>query len=325
MSLFTNYLKESVAYYGEEKLIRYMREWLKEASPQSPQGIGDDCAIMDTSLMRSKLVTTVDNLVYRWHFDDKCCAKAAGAKLVKRNLSDIAAKGATPHHALVALLLPPNLKLTWLKSFYEGLREACEMFDLYIAGGDVSECPPGFFSASMTINGSADVIKPRSGASVGDYIYVTGDLGGSLHSKHINFIPRLKEGYWLAHQQEVTSMIDVTDGLSKDLRCILPSHGAAYLDLNNMPYSKECWEMAQGSAQKRFQHAFGDGEDYEILFTLASSSSIQAFEKSWSSYFTIPITCIGTVGEQYSTAKFVNRLTGKRLPRTSAYQHLKRS
>lgn len=302
-----------------------MREWLKEASPDTPRGMGDDCASVSTKEMLPNLVTTVDSLVYRWHFDDQCPAEAAGLKLVKRNLSDIAAKGAIPHHAVVALLLPPNLKFTWLKGFYEGLRQACKQFNLYIAGGDISECPPGFFSASMTINGSTDVLKSRFGAAIGDFIYITGDLGGSICGKHLNFMPRLSEGRFLAAQQAVSAMIDVTDGLSKDLKVILPEKSAAFLDIKKIPYSEACIQMAPRSLHKRFQHAFADGEDYEILFTLKEGTDTHAFEQKWKSLFSVPITCIGTIGKQQNSLKFINHITGKRLPRAVAYQHLQRT
>src|SRR4051812_4916528 len=103
MSPFTKRAAEKVSALGEEQLIAAIRRWLGRASPPAPHGIGDDCAILPPS--KNQQVITVDPVIYKRHFDDSIPAAAVGAKLLKRNLSDLAAMGARPTAAVVALTL----------------------------------------------------------------------------------------------------------------------------------------------------------------------------------------------------------------------------
>jgi thiamine-monophosphate kinase len=122
MGLFTPKLADSVAALGERRLLLAIREWLGDVAPPPPWGMGDDCAVLETGSAETLLATT-DGVVYGRHFDDSATPANVGAKLVKRNLSDIAAMGGMPGPALINLLLSSNTATAWLQTFYAGLAQ----------------------------------------------------------------------------------------------------------------------------------------------------------------------------------------------------------
>jgi len=121
MSPFTSSRARSAGAHGERRLIAEIRRWLGDASPASPFGIGDDCAVIPPT-RRHQLVTT-DPVIFGRHFDARVSARAVGAKLLKRNLSDIAAMGGRPVAAVVSLALAPETSVAWLRGFYLGLAD----------------------------------------------------------------------------------------------------------------------------------------------------------------------------------------------------------
>jgi len=292
---FTPHVAESVAALGEIKLIEAIRSWLGPTSPSAPYGIGDDCAIAPTPAAGCPLLTTVDGVLYGVHFDETLSAELAGAKLVNRNLSDLAAMGAYPLSGLLTLIAPPQLKQDWLERFYAGIKITCDLYAFSIIGGDIATGPAGFFSAHLFLMGTTPLeVQPllRQGGQASDIIAVTGTLGGSLIRKHALFRPRLEEGLWLAKQSGVHAAIDITDGLASDLPKLLPTDGLAALDLNTLPFSDEAHEMALRSGKSVIEHACCDGEDYEL--------AIMVDQKHWPDVFNhwpfeTPLTAIGTV------------------------------
>src|SRR5882757_8441711 len=137
MNPFTSNLAHSVAAHGERKLIAGIRQWLGRASPAAPFGIGDDCAVIPPT-KRHQLVTT-DPVIWGQHFDATVPARAAGAKLLKRNLSDIAAMGGRPTVAVLALTLDARTSVAWLGQFYRGLAACARQYRVLIVGGDVAQ------------------------------------------------------------------------------------------------------------------------------------------------------------------------------------------
>src|SRR5476651_2360101 len=133
---FTKNLRQSVSALGEEKLIAAIRRWLGAASPRAPFGIGDDCAVVPAG--RAAQLITVDPVIYGEHFNDSVPPHAAGEKLFKRNLSDIAAMGGRPRAAVVALALDGGVKLAWLERFYRGLAAVSRHYRVPIVGGDIA-------------------------------------------------------------------------------------------------------------------------------------------------------------------------------------------
>jgi thiamine-monophosphate kinase len=281
---FAKNSRATVAALGEQKLLAAIRRWLGNASPRTPFGIGDDCAVVPAG--RAAQLITVDPVIYREHIDDSVPPRAAGEKLLKRNLSDIAAMGGRPRAAVVALALDSRVKLAWLEQFYRGLAAASRRYRVPIVGGDIAHHRGGIV-ATLTLVGEASTprIVTRTGARVGDWIFVTGALGRSLPTgHHWKFSPRLAEGTWLARQRDVRAMIDVSDGLAKDLRALTPRGSAPAINEELLP-------LRQGADVRG---ALTDGEDYELAFSLASRTDPGRFARAWRKKFPrTPLACIG--------------------------------
>ena len=319
MSPFTTQRSQSVAALGEAKLIREIRRWLGSATPHAPRGIGDDCAVLAGSL-RDQLVT-VDPVIYGEHFDDKVPARGVGAKLFNRNLSDIASMGGRPRAAVVALALNDHVKIEWLRDFYLGLAAIARKHSVPIIGGDVAHQKEGLI-ATMTIIGEATEkrVVTRQGSSAGDWIFVTGTLGGSRLGWHYRFQPRLAEGQWLAHHPHVGAMMDVSDGVAKDLKALTPRGCRASLAASRIPISRSATRWALQTHQPSLLHALTDGEDYELLFTVSGSIDPEAFVTEWRRTFRRKLTCIGQMVKQRARSPFADEL---KLADYHGFEHLR--
>lgn len=296
MNLFADKPDESIACCGETGLIKLIRDWLGKACPPPPFGIGDDCAVIPapTGQNTSGLVT-VDGVILDRHFTSDTPPEAVAAKLLRRNLSDIAAMGGTPDYAVLALIADSRLSLAWLETFYRSLGRESIDFQTRIVGGDCAAGPEGFFSAHLTLFGHADSAVTRQGAAVGDSFWVTGTLGGSRHGHHLHFTPRLEEGRFLARHAGVKAMIDITDGLAKDLPALLEDTLAAKLQVEAIPCSEDAIRHATDRSQPAWQSALTDGEDYELLLVVDQATDAAALLHDWSHAFDTRFTCIGTV------------------------------
>jgi thiamine-monophosphate kinase len=276
--------RDAVSSLGEEKLIVAIRRWLGAASPRAPFGIGDDCAVLPA--VRGRQLITVDPVIYGRHFDDTVPPRAVGAKLLKRNLSDLAAMGGRPTAAVLALTLDGRTDLAWLEPFYRGLAACARRHRVPIVGGDIAQAD-GVVAASLTLLGVATSARTltRTGARIGDAIYVTGTLGASLrHGHHYTFTPRLAEGAWLARHAHVRAMMDVSDGLAKDLHALTPPNTVPALDPAALPRR----------AGADLRAALTDGEDYELVFAFAARANRAAFERAWKRAF--PRTRLTRIG-----------------------------
>ncbi len=292
MHPFTTRHEESVSAWGEEKLIAAIRRWLGSASPQAPFGIGDDCAVLRAS--RGRQLITVDPVIYGRHFDDGVPPRAVGAKLLKRNLSDLAAMGGRPVAAVLALTLDARVSRRWLERFYRGLATSARAHGVSIVGGDVAQAD-GIVAASLTLLGESvgPRVLTRTGAQTGDWIYVTGLLGGSLSSgHHYRFTPRLAEGAWLAQQSSVRAMMDLSDGLAKDLHALTPPGAKPALSAARLP-------LRRGADVRA---ALTNGEDYELVFALARRADREKFARAWRKKF--PAVRLSGVGEFVAREKF---------------------
>jgi thiamine-monophosphate kinase len=307
---FTKKVSASVSAGGEERLIGAIRGWLGDASPAAPFGIGDDCAVLRAS--RGPQLITVDPVIYGRHFDATIPPDRVGEKLLKRNLSDLAAMGGRPVAAVLALTLDSGVDRAWLEKFYRGLARCARQYEVAIVGGDIAQAD-GVLAASLTLLGesAARRVLTRSGARIGDYLYVTGVLGASLPSgHHFRFTPRLAEGAWLAGRAEVRAMMDVSDGLAKDLHALTPPHSVAALE----PAAVPCRPGAP------LKNALTDGEDYELLFAVAGRADCDDFERAWRRAFPrTRLTRVGAfVGRGQLPADAID------LSRYHGYEHLRR-
>lgn len=271
------------------------------------KGIGDDAAVMALPA-GSRLVSCIDTLVQGRHFSADWeqvnkLAFAIGYKAVAVNISDIAAMGATPHSILLALALPQRLaNEQWLTEFAKGLFHACQLFGVTLIGGDTTRNDSLVLSVSAQGLLAADTPAVyRSGAQVGDKIYVSGTLGGAAyalqhpdnavgielaHRLHMP-TPRIQLGAALA-KLGATSMIDISDGLYQDLGHICEQSDISMrLNLENLPTSNPLTNI---DLSERLLCQLAGGDDYELAFTLPAH-----IQPPVSNDANTPVTYIGDV------------------------------
>jgi thiamine-monophosphate kinase len=250
---------------GEFDFIQWLRSQ-QRATPLVALPAGDDLAVLRWPA-DDLLLVGVDQVLDGVHFDAAVHPpRAIGAKVVNRNLSDCAAMACLPAAAVVAAALPQGAGLDYAKELYLGMRAAADAFGCEIVGGDTGSWP-GKLALSVTILARSDGVAPvsRAGARPGQYVYVTGPLGGSIRGRHMTFSPRVYEARRLAQTRLVTAMIDLSDGLSRDLAHICRESGVgAVLDERRIPIHPDVAALADAS-RPPLDHALHDGEDYELL------------------------------------------------------------
>ena len=239
---------------------RELLQWIAARAP-----IGDDCAVLECRPWGTLLAATdsvIDGVHLRWSVEGP---RALGYKAVARSMSDVAAMAGEPLWALLAVCLPSDATQEQAREVYLGAESAgCPM-----AGGDTAFGPACY--AVATVLGRAHPKGPvlRSGAREGDWIVVSGRLGGSLHSgRHATFEPRVDTARKLHETFELGAMIDISDGLSTDLGHILDASGVGCrLQAEAIPIH----------ADSDLQGALNDGEDHELLFTMRPDDRLEGF------------------------------------------------
>ncbi len=255
---------QTVADLGEDALV----EQLCALLPTGPAGgdllvgPGDDCAVVRAPRGGRWLLKT-DCVVEGVHYETASPPGGVGHKALARALSDIAAMGGRPRHALVTLVLPPARSANYARALYRGLAATARRHGVTVAGGETAR--PGAGGPAMisiTLLGEAPPGAPitRAGGRPGHRLFVTGKLGGSFRSgRHLRFEPRLAAGAWLARECRPTAMMDLSDGLAADLPRLARASGCGWrLDIAALPRHRGCDAEA----------ALTDGEDYELLFAL---------------------------------------------------------
>ena len=186
-----------------------------------------------------------------------------------------------------------------------------------IVGGDITR-QKGGLAATLTLFGEVNGPRAltRQGAKTDDWIYVTGTLGGSILGHHHRFTPRLAEGSWLAGRREVHSLMDVSDGLAKDLPALTPLNATPSLCASAIPISTAARTLSRRDSRTALAHALSDGEDFELLFTVKARTDRTAFEAAWRKKFRTRLTCIG---------RFTRTLEAGALPLDEfhGYEHLR--
>ena len=226
-------------------------EWVRGRFPAA----GDDLAVLDRPAGR--LLAGVDPVLDGVHLNvAEHGHAAAGRKAAARNLSDLAAMGGRPLGLLVSLVMPRTATLDDAKACVEGAAS----LGVEVVGGDFASWD-GPLAVTACVLGEADRPVPRVGARAGQGLFVTGPLGGSILGRHLTFEPRLAWGRALAGH--VSAMMDVSDGLSRDLPRLLDGLGA---ELCEVPVHDDARRLAAGTGHDPVWHALHDGEDYELLY-----------------------------------------------------------
>ncbi len=276
----------TLAGYGEDRLVAELTRRLATGKDVRV-GVGDDCAVIGRPRAARWLLLKTDVVVEGVHFLPTEDMRRVGWKALCRALSDIAAMGGEPLHALVTLAVAPSRKVDDVRALYAGLRKAARKFGVSIVGGETSRSPgPMFINIALTGEVERTRCVLRSGGQAGDALYVTGRLGGSLAGKHLDFTPRLAEARWLVTQFKVRAMMDLSDGLAADLpRLAAASKCGFELQHDSVPRATRC----------SIEQALTDGEDYELLFALAPRDC-DRLDREWSRAFPrLPLTRVGTL------------------------------
>ncbi len=230
------------------------------AFPRVLIGPGDDCAMVAGS---DRLLLTVDQLVEGRHFVAGTSVDLIARKAVARSISDLAAMACRPVCGLATGLLPPHY--AHARELTDRLHHWANHWRCPLVGGDLATGPAGaplvLTVTAMGELGAGERAVTRGGASAGDSVYVTGRLGNSLASgRHLSFVPRVEDALWLRATlgDDLHAMIDLSDGLGRDAARIARASGVRIeIDAGLLPLHADT---------PGWQHAMGDGEDYELCF-----------------------------------------------------------
>ena len=285
------------------------------------RGTGDDGAVLDVPVGMKIVVSTdtsVENVHFRraWLSPEEIAYRAGAAAI-----SDLAAMGATPLAMTVALTLPENWREQSM-ALADGIASIARETNTPIVGGDLTTGSE--LSIGVTVLGT--VVNPlvRSGAKIGDALWVTGRLGGPLlaleafecgevpdaihRHRFARPVPRLREAQWLG-ANGATAAIDISDGVVSDAgHLAAASHKQISIDLDRLP-------LIDGASP---DVAARSGEEYELLVTGPSTINVREFERE----FGIPLTAIGAVGEVGANGPgVVTRVDGARVPSPKGHDH----
>jgi thiamine-monophosphate kinase len=257
---------------GESDLIHWITSQQKtDALVRLPAG--DDLAILQWPDDDLLLVGTDQLLDGRHFLSATTPPELIGQKAMNRNLSDCAAMGVLPAAAVVTLALPASADIDYAKRLYTGIKLAADPYYCRIVGGDTASWA-GPLAISIAILARPAGLKPirRDTAQPGDFIHVTGPLGGSILGRHLTFTPRIPLGRQLANfgptgYPVVSAMLDISDGLSRDLPRLLQNNNlGALIDASAIPIHPDAHTLSATTGQSPLHHALHDGEDYELLF-----------------------------------------------------------
>jgi thiamine-monophosphate kinase len=256
-------------------------DWLRQRTPAAQRvliGPGDDTAavawpavpcLVTTDMLLEGSCFLLDGSPIQVPGIAAASPRRVGRKAMAVNLSDIAAMAGVPVAAVVSVGLPKRGGRALAEELYLGLREVADAFDTAIVGGDTNTWD-GPLVINVTVLGQpgpGGVVR-RSGARPGDWLLVTGALGGSIRGKHLDFTPRVREALALAALVPLHAMIDISDGLAADVAKLCgESHCGAVLWADRIPISADARAVTDGRTP--LEHALGDGEDFELAFAVS--------------------------------------------------------
>ena len=292
---------------GEDAVVAALLRGLPPLARDVVRGPGDDCAVIGNPRGKIWRLLKTDCVIEGVHFTAKENAAKIGWKALARTVSDIAAMGGRPLHALVTLAISPDEDLKRATDVYSGLGKCAEKYGIAIVGGETARSPgPMFISVMLSGEVERHFCVFRSGGKPGDPLFVTGRLGGAHRGRHLTFEPRIEEGRWLARHFQMHAMMDLSDGLGADLPRLAAASGCGYrLEEAALPLNAGC-TPSQG---------ISDGEDYELLFALAPRDA-ERLRILWTRKFPgLPLTAIGELTE------FAEGKRGKKKASLDGYDH----
>lgn len=259
-------------------------DWLRQRTPAADRvllGPGDDTAVLRWPNGADCLITTdmlLEGSCFRLaetHPDalGAGTARQIGRKAMAVNLSDIAAMAGVPVAAVVSVGLPRHGGRALAEELYLGLREIADAFDTAIVGGDTNSWD-GPLVINVTLLGEATPrgLVCRKGAHPGDWLMVTGPLGGSIRGKHLDFTPRVREALALHALVTLHAMIDISDGLAADVAHLCAESGCgAVLRADAIPVADAAHAMTD--ERSPLEHALSDGEDFELVFAVSPADA----------------------------------------------------
>ena len=275
---------------GEDAVVKRLVEQLGDGCDKDEQlviGPGDDCAVVDLGQANRYQLLKTDSMVEGIHYLADTAASKVGWKAVARVISDFAAMGGLPSHLLITIAMPPQKPMGYLEELYQGMQSCASYYEATICGGETSSVPEDA-AAVISVAATGWVEKSRcvgrSGGKTGDLVLVTGGLGGSITGKHLNFSPRVNEARWLTKHFRISSMMDLSDGLGCDLPRLATASQCGYL-LNEqaLPCNEGC----------NVSQALGDGEDYELLFTVSPKIEKDLIEAWGKQFLDLKLSVVG--------------------------------
>ncbi|MBC8413171.1 MAG: thiamine-phosphate kinase [Nitrospira sp.] len=310
---------------GEFGLIANIQKQCATNLPGIITGIGDDAAVIKFDA--DQAVATADMMLENVHFDlSYTTFRQLGHKFLAVNISDIYAMAARPRYFLVSLGIPSSLRPSNITELYAGIADLASRHGISVVGGDTCVSKGGLV-LSGTLLGEADTVIGRSGAKPGDSIYVTGTLGDSsvgmellrkrkkkilsfrgaaqqIMKKHL-----IPEPQYFGPLEGITSMIDISDGLLKDLGHICEQSGTGAIIYRDMiPLSDELLAVCSGNRTPAYEAALSGGEDYVLLFTANRIPDIAAYR----------------IGEIIEKGIFISDSRGNKKPASSrGFEHFK--
>lgn len=309
------------------------------------RGIGDDCAVLRPSAGMDLLLTT-DTQEEGVHFRrDWASAQDIGWRCMAVNVSDIAAMGGRPLGAIVALSLPPTLAVAFVEALYDGMQAMAAASGCPLLGGNISQ-RTDTLSVTITVLGETpqDQSVYRSGAQVGDEIWVTGDLGGAraglevlLHPAALASLssaevlaryrrpqPRLREAQYLRQHAVLHSLLDLSDGLSSDLRHICEASGVgARLQAAHVPIALQTRQIALAQGAEPLDYALHGGEDFELCLT-TPAGQIERLQDAFQQQFGCPLVRVGRIQPGAGITLMRPDGTQQALP-VKGYDHFRRA
>lgn len=298
---------------GEFGLIEKIARGVK-TDKSVMKGIGDDTAVLRWT-NNKYLLATADMLIEDRHFLKAAPPDRIGWKALCCGISDIAAMGGEPKWALISCGFPEDLSVSFVDGIYAGIKKAAKEFKVEIVGGDTNASAKIILDVTVLGEVKKDNLTLRSGARTGDYIFVTGTLGGSIYGKHLAFIPRLKESQILVKNFKINSMIDLSDGLSGDLGHILKQS-----KVGAVVYEDLIPKTSRNDGYVSIENAVSGGEDFELLFTMSKKEAFRLLNLK-NKLFDIQITRIGAITDKRFGSKIVDMFGRARQLVPSGFRH----